>query len=478
MSYLSAAQTDDYQIAIAKFFDGEGPDPLAEAQASLAATPPPQARQTTTLLNGFTPQPNGSASPDRDPAPRIVPQPESQNVWRPPFLIALLLSPFSLLTRLVGGTLSSISYLFSLIPRLLSGPSTGRLGTGSNNNRRALSPTDTAARFAREFDEEYGHHELHFFERGYAQAYDLAKKELKFLLVLLMSPEHEDTSTFVRETLLAPEVVSFINDTRNKIILWAGNVQDSEAYQVSTALNCSKFPFAALIVHTPQDSSTAMSTIARVNGLQPPSVFVSKLRTAINQQSSALERTRATRNEQQATRNLREEQNTAYERSLAQDRERTRQRREAEAAQRRAEQEAKRKAEEASKTLEKLRQWRQWRAQSIAAEPGPEAKQITRISVRMTSGERVIRKFAESANIEELYAFVECHEVLQDSTTSAQINKPAGFEHKYGFRLVSPMPRAIYDVQDGGTIGERIGRSGNLIVEPIEEDDEEVDMET
>lgn len=312
---------------------------------------------------------------------------------------------------------------------------------------------------------------MNFYDGGYAQAYDLAKKELKFLMVVLLSPEHDDTSTFVRDTLLAQETVDYLNNPQNKMILWAGNVQDSEAYQVSNALNCSKFPFAALIVHTPQDSSTSMSTVARLTGLQPASAFVAKLRTATAQHSQALDRVRATRNEQQATRNLREEQNSAYERSLAQDRERARQRREAEAAQKRAEEEARAKAKAAEKEAQKIGQWKRWRAQKLPQEPGPETKDAARVSIRLTNGERVVRRFAADAEMEELYAFVECYDV--SGAEEDVVQAPAGYQHKYNFRLVSPMPRAVYDIDAGGTVGRRVGRSGNLIVEPISDEEDE-----
>ena len=385
----------------------------------------------------------------------------------------MLLTPFNLLTRLVGGSFSLIGYLFSFLPHLISGGSARRLPSRSRPGRKPLNSRDTAARFAREFEEEYGHHDLHFFESGYASAYDLAKKDLKFLLVVLLSPEHDDTMTFVRETLISPDVVRYINDSQNNIILWAGNVQDSEAYQVSTALNCSKFPFVALVAHTPQDNSTSMSTIARITGLQPASAFISKLRTAISQQAPALDRVRAQRNEQQATRNLREEQNSAYERSLAQDRQRARQRREAEAAHARAEEEARAQQEAATKEAQNLERWKHWRAQSIPSEPGSDAKNVTRISIRMTSGERVIRRFAEHAEMEELYAFVECYDVLKlRESTPTTVPEP-DFEHVYKFRLVSPMPRAVYYAKAGGAIGDKIGQSANLIVEPIDEDDDE-----
>ena len=324
-------------------------------------------------------------------------------------------------------------------------------------------------RFVREFEKKYGSHNLNFYQDGYAQAYDLAKKDLKFLLVILISPEHDETSSFVRETLLSQEVIGYINDPRNNIILWAGSVQDSEAYQVSAALNCSKFPFAALISHTPQDSSTSMSTIARISGFLPPSAFVARLRTAISRQSGALERVRSTRNEQQAARNLREEQNSAYERSLAQDRERARQRREAEAARLRAEKEEKAKLEAAEREKRNLEQWRRWRAQLIAPEPAADAEGASRVSIRMSSGERVIRKFEASTSMEELYAFVECYG--SEKSDAIPASKPENYKHSYKFRLVSPIPRQVYST-DGGNIGSILGRSGNLIVESIDEDED------
>lgn len=413
----------------------------------------------------------GSSSPPREPAPRIVPQPESQKSYRPPLLFAIILTPFNILYQILSKSFSLFGYLFPFLPRLLPRLSAGSSPARSRTGRRSLNPRDTASRFTREFEEEYGNHGLHFFDRGYAQAYDLAKKELKFLLVVLFSPEHDDTSTFVRETLLSQEVVDYINDPQNKIILWAGNVQDSEAYQVSNALNCSKFPFAALVVHTPQDSSTSMSTVARITGLQPASSFVAKLRTGVVQNSQALDRVRSTRNEQQATRNLREEQNSAYERSLAQDRERAKQRREAEVAQERAKQEEKAKTEAKEAEAQKVEQWKRWRSRSVPGEPGASVKEVTRISIRLTSGERVIRKFAALADMEELYAFVECYDILKAGEGVSTVNEPGDYEHKYGFRLVSPMPRVVYDVQAGGTVGAKVGRSGNLIVEPIDDDD-------
>lgn len=447
---------------------------MEEARAALASAPPPsRPLHRETLLNGsssFTRNPRG------EPAPRIIPQPENETNLSPSPILAILFTPFKLLCRILSGSFRILGYLFPFLPRLLSVFSARTSPTRSSLNtigRRPLNPRDTAARFAREFEEEYGAHSLHFFENGYAQAYDSAKGELKFLLVILISPEHDDNSIFIRETLLADTTVNYLNDPQNNILLWAGNVQDSEAYQISNALNCSKFPFSALIAYTPQDSASNMSTIARITGLPPPSTYVPRLRIAIAQHSPLLERVRATRAERHATQSLRNEQNSAYERSLTQDRERARLRREAESAKLKAEQEElAREKLELKKQLQE-QEWKIWRAQQMSAEPGPEEKAVTRVSIRMRSGERVIRKFAKTATVEELYAFVECYHIILSGKHPEQALQPEGYKHEYNFRLVSPMPRLVYDLESRGTIGDRLGNNGTLIVESITSDDEE-----
>jgi FAS-associated factor 2 len=470
------------QIAIARFFDGE---PAEDPVAAAAAAPAPQdTRRQETLLNGFgSPTPSsGSGGRGRvrvEPAPRVVPQPESQINTQAPLVFSLLWAPVGLLYTLVAKYFRFIGYLFPFIPRAW-----GRL-TASNirappsrrsAGRRPLNPRDTAARFAREFEEEYGANELPFYDGGYAAAFDLAKKELKFLLVVLVSPEHDLTAPFIRDTLLAPEVVSFLRDPANNILLWAGSVSDSEAYSVSSALNCTKFPFSGLIVHTPSVSSSAMGIAARLAGPMPPSTYLAKLRSAMAQHTEALNRVRAQRAEQNATRNLREQQDSAYERSLATDRERARKKREEAEAAAAAEKAARAAEEAAQRYAQNLAQWRKWRAASLPKEPEPHLPNVVRISLRMPNADRVVRRFAPDASIEELYAFVECYDVLQAGEDVTGVEEPQGFEHEYGFQLVSPMPREVYELKAGGTVKERIGRSGNLIVERIggdEESDEE-----
>lgn len=460
---------------MSKFFDGEGPDPVEEARAALESPPPQSTRRTQNLMSDDITESLSPAARAVDPARRVDTQSDDQPVYRPPFVLALLFAPFNLIYRLLCGSFRLFGALFPFLPRFFNVTANPALQGASRNTtgRRALGPKDTAARFVREFEEQYGTNSIPFLENGYNMVLEKSHRDLKFLLVVLLSPEHDDTNGWVRDTLLSPEVTEFINDPQNNLIVWGGNVRDSEAYQVSNSLRCTKFPFAAVITHTPNVSSTAMSIIARISGTTSPAEFLEKTRTAISQNKEPLERIRSTRAEQQASRSLREEQDSAYERSLAIDRERARQRREAEEVRQREEREASERLAAEEKRLQDLQKWKQWRAQFIPSEPGADVKDAVRVSIRLTSGERVIRKFAPAANLEELYAFVECYDVFQETQGGAAVQEPEGFEHKYGFRLVSPMPRVVYEADAGGTIRDKIGRGGNLLVEPIDDDDED-----
>jgi FAS-associated factor 2 len=456
------------QIAIARFFDGEPTsDPLAEARASLPST---SNRQTANLhFDDIAASSRTRALPsarNEDLVEKVdttgpgVPQHE------PPFLLSVFLTPFNIMYRVFSTVLGPFSFLIpSFISRLIH----RLLSQRSTPVRRSLPPADNARRFIREFSEEYGEsHALPFVESGFNLTLDNAKRDFKFLLVLLFSPNHDDTTTYVRDTVLDAAFKAFLSNHSSQLLLWGGNVQDSEAYQVSASLSCTKFPFAALICQTNETGSAGMSVIMRAVGPMSAQELVGKLGSAITAQEAQLHSARSHRQEQQASRNLRDEQDSAYERSLAQDRERARRKREETEAQERAEREAREAADLEETKRRRFQQWRQWRAQSLPPEPDMDVQEVTRLSIRLPSGDRVVRKFRPDADLEELYAFVECYDVPKGGE---HVDEPPGYEHSFGFRLVSPMPRTVFNLNAGGSIGERVGKGGNLIVEPKDESD-------
>lgn len=339
-------------------------------------------------------------------------------------------------------------------------------------------PRDTASRFRREFEEEYGCKDLPFFEGGIAQAHDLAKKELKFLLVILMSPEHDETEDFVRTTLMSSDIISFLNDPANNIILWGGNVLDSEAYQVSLEYNCTKFPFSALVCLTPKEGSTKMGIVKRLAGPMSPAAYLSSLWRSMSRYRADLDSARAERAAQDYTRNLRSEQDSAYERSLALDRERARQRREAEATAAAAEKRAREDADAASRQAELRAQWIRWRASTLESEPDANATDIVRVALMLPEVGRVTRRFSSKAPMEELYAFVECYDSVQPDSRNQDdgaTSQPKDYDHEFRFRISSIMPRKIHEPSRDVTIGEAIGKSGNLVVEAVGDNDDKDD---
>ncbi len=389
------------------------------------------------------------------------------------------MAPFHWGYRGIAGIFRSVLYLLSFLPSPLRPRAVSnsiRKGWRNTNGRKQLMPRDTMERFKREFEEEYGQNSLPFLDGGHAQAIDAAKKDLKFLLTVLLSPEHDETASFVKETLLAPEVVDFINDPANNIILWGGNVLDSEAFQVANEYMCTKYPFSCLVCLTPKEGSTRMGIVKRLVGPMTAAAYVSGIQSAMQKYGPDLESVRAERAAQNVARNLRSEQDSAYERSLAIDRERARQRREAEAAAAAAEKKA-REATEAAEQLEQNRKrWRRWRATTIVPEPGASDKDTVRLALNMpvsTNAGRVVRRFPSSTTFEELYAFVECYNLLEAEASDEKAEPPEGYQHKFGFRISSVMPRETFEASSTVTVGEKLGRGGNLIVEETSYDDDE-----
>ncbi|KAL7267872.1 UBX domain-containing protein 10 [Rhizina undulata] len=439
------------EIAITRFFDGD------------TAPPPPTSTATTlprnTAVRRTPTSPRRTALP---PAPRIVPQPSSV-ARRPPFIISLLLFPFSLLWRLSHSFIALFQTLFPFLRFRTSTSNSTRLST----IRRHQNPRDTAARFIRAFEEEYGTPVPPFFEGGYAQALDLSKSSLRYLLVVLQSEDHDDTATFNKQTLSHASVSEFIKE--KDIILWAGSVQDSEAYQVSTALGCTGFPFLALIAYTPS-SATNMSILTRVITMLPPNGLIAKLDAAIAAHEPTLETVRVQRATTEVDRAIREQQNSAYELSLAADRERTRLRKEA-AAREAAENEAEQARIEAERKEKRQRKaWRKWKKDQLAEE-----KKEVRVSVRLRDGSRVVRWFGKDVDVEEVYAWVECcypneEEESRDEEGEVEEEWEGEKGFMYRFRLVNVLPRRVFEPREG-SVGECLGGSGNLVVEDV--DDEE-----
>lgn len=137
------------------------------------------------------------------------PQPPKFTFW------TLLRSPFTTLHRL----LTLLHYLLRL--SIFASPTT-------TPKRRQLSPADTSSRFLREFEELYGQHHIPFAGgKGYAECTRTAKDVDRYLLVVLISEEHDDTAEFLRGVCCDEGFREWIFE--EDVLVWGGNIADFEA---------------------------------------------------------------------------------------------------------------------------------------------------------------------------------------------------------------------------------------------------------
>jgi FAS-associated factor 2 len=165
------------------------------------------------------------------------------------------------------------------------------------------------------FKQTYGEKGPPFFEGSYSQALNMAKQELKYLIVVLHSEDHDDTHQFCVETLTNEQFVNYISD--QNMLIWGGDVKQSEAYKVSIMLGVTRYPFMALIaLH-----DNLMKVAHRFDGITSTANIIETINRLVVRLDRSYELARQERASRDADRRIREQQDAAYEESLRQDRE-------------------------------------------------------------------------------------------------------------------------------------------------------------
>ncbi|KAL7321820.1 UBX domain-containing protein 10, variant 2 [Mucor circinelloides] len=361
--------------------------------------------------------------------------------------------PFSLAWRIIAS-------LFQFTARLLYKPSI----TGPRRDART-----EADRFLRDFESTYGTtHPAFFSEGGYTQALKAAKHELKYMLVILCSEEHDDNDTFCRETLTDVELLDFLR--QNQVICWAGNVRYTEAYQVSNTLQATTYPFLAIIALQQTNGASKMSVIDRIEGPISASSIIRRFDSVIARIGHSLDHLRAERAQREAERRLRQEQDQAYRESLNADQ------RKRELLQKKKE--AALKAKQAKEILARKRQQyiRYLCQHALKRDIAPDQK-ATRISFRLSNGDRVIRQFSGDDTLESLYEYIEAYSHMDSMTSDddGSVSLPEDYVHQYKFSMHSPFPKTVYPPDPTRKIIDEKGLwpSATLIVDTNEEEDEE-----
>lgn len=360
-----------------------------------------------------------------------------------------------------------------------------------------------------------------FLLMGYDDAVKKAKEELKTLMAILISEEHDDTERFKREVLMDEELLDVL--TKNSILVWGGDVRDRDASFAAHILDATTFPFLAFISLQPKRSSliptnlnshsrrTSINLMTVCTRLEGSPQHTTSSRSIVNtiqtvvlpRTASYLNRLKLEKAKREADQRLREEQDRAYAEAGRLDRERVmRKKAELEAESRRAyelrqkELEGEKRRREKAEEAEQKSRWRHWARQERMPEE-PSDGGVT-IGFRLGNGKRVVRKFKADESIEALYTFVdvvsgELAPGFEASEASAVPRPRAGYLHSYGFKLSTAMPRrtlplpqettaegSTVTVSDfGGLDGANVNVEGSFIgfnsdeEEEVEEDIEE-----
>lgn len=312
-----------------------------------------------------------------------------------------------------GGIAGFITGLFSFVFRLCYGTIASIIYSAVNMLRPdprlfGTDPVADVAAFVMEFESNFGPMHPVFFRGSYSDALAHAKRDLRFLLVYLHSPQHQDTPTFCRTTLGDPDFVSFVD---SQALFWGCSVTSPEGYRVALTLRECSYPFLALLVLR----ETRMTVVGRLEGAAGPRELIMTLQSLMSENEASLIAARADRNERSFTQTLRRQQDEAYAESLRADREKERRRQE----EREREEEEKRVREQAiqeeQKRIEEIQRRKIDWVSRVPDEPSSDDPEAVHVVIKLPSGKRLERRFKHSHTLQALYYYVFCHPDSPDS---------------------------------------------------------------
>jgi FAS-associated factor 2 len=261
-------------------------------------------------------------------------------------------------------------------------------------------------KFLGEFDLKYSAQHPNFVEGSYKEAVALAFQQSKFLLVYLHSPMHEDTSKFCNQVLCSETFSQFANQN---IVCWAGRVWDPEAYDLSSQLRASSYPFLALLIC---QSDRVVQIADRVQGFVEERVLQERLRNGMAIHSEVLTRTRTEANRREESTNLRQQQDREYQESADADR-RDRERREEEAIERIRVAEEEKEREQLSEAVDlsvRLTRESDLKKKKETLPSEPEASSdVAAVRFQLPQGAKLARRFHKDHTVQMIYDFLTIH---------------------------------------------------------------------
>lgn len=310
---------------------------------------------------------------------------------------------------------------------------------------------------------------IEFFEGEFNDAFNIAKLENKFILVVLIK-NNRDSVQFLKTVLNNDSVKDLI--ASEEVLVYPGNVEEYQSYELARAIRARSFPSCYLIGNVSNGMSgvSSMSLLGKVPTKSLNS-FKQRLARDIDRFKPELILKRLEQEELNYSRKLRELQDKAYEESLLADKikfmEKEEQAKQEQARLERAEFNEKNKLVFYAMMLNKF-------AELDAQLEGLAKSEQTRIQFRTPSGERIVQNFTRDTSLFDIYAFIDLKGYLGgDGGAREQLEQLAreqvdsGYEHSFNFELISPFPRFVVPVDAQKRVAEvqQLWPNGNLLVE-------------
>ncbi|KAH8926296.1 hypothetical protein BT69DRAFT_1278953 [Atractiella rhizophila] len=322
-----------------------------------------------------------------------------------------------------------------------------------------------------------------FLRCGYSEALQAAKDELKILMVVLSSAEHEDDEGFRKTVLTDQNLRRTISE--NDILVWGGDIKYRDAFQASQTLAIPRLPTVAFIALQPRTTPTTLSShtrtavdpvmkmFSRLSGspsstTSPNSIIMHIQNSVLPRVSPFLGRLRVQKRQREEERELRRRQDEEYERAVRKDTERVLAKRREEEEKERRRQEGIEKERLRAQMEQKRQRWREWAAVNLVPEEwrGPGG---AKVAVKLTDGRRLIRTFKEDESTTIVYAWIECEaNGVHIAPSPSPSPSPVKEGYDFTFKLVMTFPRKV--VEKGLALKDVGGMvpNANLVVESLD----------
>eukprot|EP00040_Diaphanoeca_grandis_P014545 m.73866 g.73866 ORF g.73866 m.73866 type:complete len:465 (-) comp24600_c1_seq1:374-1768(-) len=257
----------------------------------------------------------------------------------------------------------------------------------------------------KEFDTIYSDRHPRIFDGSLVDAMNFAKKELKYLIIVIHSPKSEPSNRYLQDTITSEDFTLFSD---NNLVMWAVSTADRQGVQACTSLRVSSFPSTALVAFV----EGQMKVVWRQSGFLQTPQLLEKLAELMEQYQPAMIAEQQERSQRVFDRQIRQQQDQEYEASLQADRERelkkNQEQAEKESEEKNARETKLREEQEAEEKLKNRGATLAQKRQSLPEVP-KDGEPSVKLRFKFPNGQRLDRVFSPDHKLQCVYDFVDIH---------------------------------------------------------------------